>query len=356
MKKALIRTVPFIIIFSIVFSFTAFADTGPKPSVVIELVGLDGRECYATLLSEDESYGPNRAWREGEEMLAYHETDKEIWQKFVDYKDTDGYYFLQQFWNCTEAEGFKWGYYPPDPFKLLLYFPETDTFAVTPVYEQYAFDSYYTVDVGKISREKSTLNAVTQSSANEFKSDTTDDLQGVTEKSSELCSYPLKEDMESIQESIRQDNIELTTVPEELHSVRHVLLHAEPSYDYKWEIISLVARTAITLVLEIAVAFVFGFRKKNLLGFITVVNVVTQLLLNLILFSVDINHGSMAFTAYYVFLEICVFAAEALAYSTCIKKNQLDVSKKKAIVYSLVANVLSFGTGLGLAHIIPGIF
>ena len=97
MKKALIRTVPAVIILSIVFSFTAFADTGPKPSVVIELVGLDGMECYATLLSEVDSYGPNRAWREGEEMLAYHETDKEIWQKFVGYKDKDGYYFLQQF-------------------------------------------------------------------------------------------------------------------------------------------------------------------------------------------------------------------------------------------------------------------
>ncbi|MBR2957976.1 MAG: hypothetical protein IKC20_06970, partial [Clostridia bacterium] len=233
MKRSLKRIVPVVLILSIVFSFTAFADTGPKPSVVIDLVGLNGRECYGTLLSDDESYGPNRAWREGEEMLAYHETDAEIWKKFVSYKDTDGYYFLQQFWNCTEAKGFKWGYYPPDPFKLLLYFPETDTFAVTPVYEQYAFDSYYTVDVSKIG-EKSTLEVVTQASSNELMSDTAEDLQGafepttevsstplkndtattgnklledtpedlpgVFEPETEVCSYPLKEDMESIQE------------------------------------------------------------------------------------------------------------------------------------------------------------
>lgn len=355
MKKALIRTVPAVIILSIVFSFTAFADTGPKPSVVIDLVGLDGRECYGTLLSEDESYGPNRVWREGEEMYAYHEDDPEIWRKFVDYKDTDGYYFLQQFWNCTEANGFKWGYYPPDPFKLLLYFPESGTFAVTPVYEQYAFDSYYTVDVSEIG-EKSTLEVVTQASSNELMSDTAEDLQGAFEPTTEVCSYPLKEDMESIQESIQHSSTQATTVPQELHSVRDVLLHAEPSYDYKWEIISLIARIAITLLLEIAVAFIFGFRKKNLFGFITVVNVVTQVLLNLILFSVDINHGSMAFTAYYVFLEICVFAVEAVAYSLYIKKKPLDVSKKKAILYALVANMLSFGAGLGLAHLIPGIF
>ena len=64
----------------------------------------------------------------------------------------------------------------------------------------------------------------------------------------------------------------------------------------------------------------------------------------------------MAFTAYYVFLEICVFAVEAIAYSLYIKKKQLDVSKKKAILYALVANALSFGAGLGLAHLVPGIF
>ncbi len=355
MKRILTKIVPIVLILSIVFSFTAFADTGPKPSVVIDLVGLSGRECYGTLLSVHDSYGPNRAWREGEEMYAYHEDDPEIWRKFVDYKDTDGYYFLQQFWNCTETNGFKWGYYPPDPFKLLLYFPETDTFAVTPVYEQYAFDSYYTVDVSKIGG-KSTLEVVTQASSNELMSDTAEDLPGVFEPETEVCSYPLKEDMESIQADIQQGSTEPSTVPESITAITHVLLHAEPSYDYKWEVISLIARIAITLVLEIAVAFVFGFKKKNLIGFITFVNVITQILLNLILFTVDINHGNMAFTAYYVFLEICVFAVEAIAYSLYIKKKQLDVSKKKAILYALVANLLSFGVGLGLAHLIPGIF
>ncbi len=352
MKRCLKRIVPVVLILSIVFSFTAFADTGPKPSVVIELVGLDGKECYGTLLSSRESYGPNRAWREGEEMYAYHEDDPDIWRKFVDYKDTDGYFFLQQFWNCTEENGFKWGYYPPDPFKLLLYFPESDTFAVTPVYEQYAFDSYYTVDVSKMLGEKATLEVVTQASSNELMSDTAEDLQGVFEPATEVCSYPIKEDMESTQQS----STEPSTVPENVTAITHVLLHAEPSYDYKWEVISLLARIAITLALEIAVAFVFGFKKKNILGFITVTNVITQIALNLILFSVDINHGSMAFTAYYVFLEICVFAAEAFAYSLYIKKNQLDVDRKKAILYALVANVLSFVAGLGLAHLIPGIF
>ncbi len=301
MKKRILKTVSITIGLLLLLSFTAFADMGPKPSVVIELVGLGDEPCYGTLLCDNITNGPNRAWEEGEEMYAYHEDDPEIWRKFVDYEDTDGYYFLQQFWYCNETNGFKWGYYPPDPFKVLLYFPESDTFAVSPIYEQYAFDSYYRIDIAR-------------------------DLQKP------------------------QSFHEGTT------SITSICLTAEPSYNYKWEVISLLARIAITLVLEIAAALAFGFKRKNIFGFIVAINVITQILLNLILFSVDINRGSMAFTFYYILLEIAVFALEAFLYTLYIKKKKVDCSTKKAVLYAFAANALSFAAGLGLAHIIPGIF
>ena len=54
---------------------------------------------------------------------------------------------MQYFSDCTETSQFTWGYYPPSKFKILLYFPEYDKFAVSEeVYERYAFDSYYNVD------------------------------------------------------------------------------------------------------------------------------------------------------------------------------------------------------------------
>ena len=302
MKKRILKVATIAIVLLLLLPFTAFADTGPKPSVVIELVGLGDEPCYGTLLSQDITNGPNQAWEEGEEMHAYHEDDPDIWRKFVDYKDADGYYFLQQFWYCNETGGFKWGYYPPDPFKVLLYFPESDTFAVSAVYERYAFDSYYTINVA------------------------------------ELTEQPIAPEKENIT------------------AITHVLLTAEPNYNYKQEVISLLARVAITLLLELGVALLFGLKRKNIFGFIVCVNVVTQILLNLILFGVDINYGSMAFTFNYVLLEIAVFALEAVLYNVYIKKKAVEYSTKKATVYALVANAVSFAAGLVLAHIIPGIF
>ena len=38
-------------------------------------------------------------------------------------------------------------YYPPPKFKILLYYPETETFVSSGIYERYAFDTYYTVDM-----------------------------------------------------------------------------------------------------------------------------------------------------------------------------------------------------------------
>ena len=46
-------------------------------------------------------------------------------------KDEDGYYFLQFFEDCTETSKFTWGYYPPTKFKILIYFPEHDSFVVS---------------------------------------------------------------------------------------------------------------------------------------------------------------------------------------------------------------------------------
>ena len=355
MKKRILKTVSITVGLLLLLSFTAFADTGPKPSVVIELVGLGDEPCYGTLLSQNITNGPNRAWEEGEEMHAYHEDDPDIWRKFVDYKDTDGYYFLQQFWYCNETSGFKWGYYPPDPFKVLLYFPESDTFAVSPVYERYAFDSYYTIDVSDMQLELNVTEALTEASSapNTIPHTTTEEytvkqhFTTTPESDKEITTFPTSETASTEPFTYRADG---TT------SVTHVLLTAEPSYNYKQEVISLLARMAITLLIELAVAVIFGLRRKDIFGFIVGVNVVTQLLLNLILFSVDINFGSMAFTFYYILLEIAVFALEAFLYTFFIKKKSIAYSTKKATVYALVANALSFAAGLALAHIIPGIF
>ena len=78
------------------------------------------------------------------EHARYEEGEEEIWQAFVDYQDPDGFYFLQEIWDCSEAGLLDWTYYPPGTFKILLYFPDSGQFWTSPVYERYAFDSYFT--------------------------------------------------------------------------------------------------------------------------------------------------------------------------------------------------------------------
>lgn len=120
----------------------AFADMGPKPSVRIGIEGLDPDEpCWGTLLSEEASTGPSRAY-DGENARV-GEAGEDVWRAFVDYEDPDGYYFLQELWPCSEDGRLWWTYYPPEEFKLLLYFPETGEFVSSGKCSAYAFTSWF---------------------------------------------------------------------------------------------------------------------------------------------------------------------------------------------------------------------
>lgn len=236
------------------------ADIGPKPSVTITVDGVeDGVVYYATLLSEKKSTGPASAY-DGN-YARYDSTDEEydIWKKFVEYEDSDGYYFLQEFWECSGSDSFRWGYFPPTPFKILLYFPEYDSFAVSNIYNRYAFDTYYAAD-----------------------------LEGV--------------------------DIRLAGAGEELELIR-----VRKNYDYTWEIVSLLARIVLTILVELVIALLFGLRKKNQLLFLTVCNVLTQVALNVLLNVINYNKGQWAFTFYYVLMEFAVFAIEAVAYKMVLQ-------------------------------------
>ena len=249
-----------------------------------------GTEYYGTLLSQRKSTGPSSAWDGVAGNERHYNYSKELWQTFVDYSDADGYYFLQEVWECTETNQLNWTYYPPSSFKILLYFPETETFLVSDIYERYAFDSYYTVDL--------TENFTSEK-----------------------------------------------------------LITAEQSYDFTWEIISLAARVIATIILEIAIAFLFGYREKKTLTFIAIVNIITQIALNVGLNIVNYNSGSMAFTLSFILFEVIVFAVEALTYGLLLNRfSTKTVNKGKSTAYAFAANAASFAIGLWLAHIIPGIF
>lgn len=139
------RLLPFLLLFSLLLPVTASADIGPKPSVNVTFRGLEDQTYYVTLLSQTDSTGP---WGHSEEYRDYY-GDRDVWEAFQGYEDPDGFWFIGCYEDCSADHTFSWTYYPPQVFKVLVYFPETDTFAVTEdTYERYAFDSYYKVNAG----------------------------------------------------------------------------------------------------------------------------------------------------------------------------------------------------------------
>ncbi len=291
------------------FPITASADIGPKPSVHITFENLGDELCYGTLLSSKPSTGPSSAWNGNEDDAQYNENPNgqydwqdfgyDVWKAFVDYDEKDDFYFLQEAWQINKTKELAWTYYPPNEFKILLYFPETGEYAVSGVYERYAFDSYFTVN-----------------------------MNGAK------LSVDYNEELSS------DDR-----------------LNVYKSYNYGVEIGSLVARILITILIEMAIALLFGYREKKQLLLLVGVNSGTQIILNVLLNIVNYNLGEMAFVVFYVLFELVVFAIEAVLFYHLL--NKISVKQKTkwlAIVYALVANAVSFGVGMLMAKWLPGIF
>ena len=76
---------------------TASADVGPKPSVQITFTGIQGQTYYGTLLSQRNTTGPASAW-DGKGAYPEWKPDGEedIWQKYINYQDADGYFFHER--------------------------------------------------------------------------------------------------------------------------------------------------------------------------------------------------------------------------------------------------------------------
>lgn len=270
----------------------AHADMGPKPSVVVTFRNLRQKNCYATLLAQEESTGPHSVYNPGSENKYTGDAPK-IWEKFAAYRDADGYHFLQ-FYQKLDADGvFRWGYFPPKKFKILLYFPDDGTFAASrEACESYAFDSYFTVDASALG---------------------TGGAAGGT------------------------------------------VLSARRSYDYSGETVSLLVRILLTIAVELLIALPFGFRSARQLGFIAAVNAATQVTLNVLLNLVDYREGQLASLLLYFLLEVLVIVIEAAVYSrsATLAKGAKPGKKHHPVLYALTANIASYAAGLALFFAIP---
>ena len=275
------------------------ADSGPKPSVQVTFEGVGNEICYATLLSKTPSTGPHSVWDGDPDSVHNSGLEHSVWSAFVNYKDSDGFYFLQVIWRIDGGKNLSWNYYPPKTFKILLYYSQSKTFVVSDIYEKYAFDSYFTVS-----------------------------LNGI--------------DIESVKG-------EGSTATQKLGVTK--------SYQWGLEIVSLIARIIITIALEIAIACLFGFRKRKQLLLLTSVNAFTQIVLNVFLNVVNYKSGPLTFILNYVIIELIIIVIEAILYCFLLKRTA-EVKKPAwfYILYAVLANAISFAGGVGVAFLIPGIF
>lgn len=260
MKRKLSQLIIVFLCMVMLFPIGVNADTGPKPSVRIKFENMGDELCYGTLLAKEESTGPASAWDGKEENIYLSFVDRDIWEAFVNYEDSDGYYFLQWAWIVSDTKELAWTYYPPNEFKVLLYYPETNTFVVSDVCKRYAFDTYYTVDM---------------------------------------------------------DGIEIGSIKYDDNLSSNQRLEAFKSYEFKNEVKALGCRMLITVVVEVLIGLLFKFRNKELL-YILFINVITQIILNVLL---NIYTG---FGYYFVYLslELLVFVIEAIFYCLMFKKKK----------------------------------
>jgi hypothetical protein len=322
MKKHL-RFLPALLIAVLLLCCVAFADTGPKPSASFTFTGMPDEDYYVTMLAEVDAYGPHRVYQPGEDLPYVLEAGRDdpaypAWQKFVDYKDPDGYYFLEDlFEQCHGDDEASWHYYPPDRFKLLLYFPESDTFLCSTVTERYAFDSVYRLDLsGKLPAEIAALT-LTDPNGDPIPADGTGETSAVGE--------------------VTLDKADGT----------------------RQQLIGFLGRLGITLVIELALAWGWKYRRGSQLLFIGIVNLITQCLLNVALLCWGAGENSRFFIIFwYVLLELAVTGIEAAAYAYLLPgtDHREKSVRRHAAVYAIVANVLSFVSGLALSELFPILF
>lgn len=312
----------------------ASADTGPKPSVHVTFENMGDELCYGTLLSKTPSTGPAEAWDGTEDgKYFFNGADETVWRAFTEFKDEDGFYFLQWFWRTDENKALNWTYYPPQTFKILLYYPDRATksgaadnsagastrdskttaasgaFCVSDVLKRYAFHSYYFVDMRNVQSE--TIGTIAKISA----------TQG---------------------------------------------------YDYSAEILGFFVRFIITLGVETLLALAFGLRTKRAFLTVLAANGATQVALNILLnVQLHFNNVYGVFPLYF-FAELFVFVAEAALYCFIFGKRKnggvsgsadenggkaaIAYSKKRLILYAFTANLISFCIGLPLAILLPAVF
>lgn len=293
MIRNILRRISMVLILMAALGIYAFADFGPKPSVVVEFENAGDQEYYVTLVAKEDKLGSPYSRVTAEDQP---ETDDiAIWNRLVAYEDPDGMVFAGNVQKLTGDGAYVWGYYPPSEFRVLIYFPDTDSFVESSeILEQYAFDSYYQMDFNDLPEKWNDAVAAIP----------------VTRK-----------------------------------------------YNLLWQITAFLLRLAVTVAVECLLAVLFGFKGKRQMLLVLAVNCATQLAMNLLI--LDESVGLFVFYVLkYALIEVGVFLAEGLVYCLALPKLATPEQNRNIhpIAFAFFGNVASFSLGFLLSNWFPMLF
>ena len=121
--------------------------------------------------------------------------------------------------------------------------------------------------------------------------------------------------------------------------------------------IAFVERLSLTLVIELVLAVMFCFRTKAQILTIVCMNLITQVGLNQAITHLFPLVSSRWYWPGLLVLEVLIFLVEGAVYARLLPRWKKDPAAVcHPWKYALAANVASFGVGLILARLIPGMF
>ena len=114
------------------------------------------------------------------------------------------------------------------------------------------------------------------------------------------------------------------------------------TYDYFDEVLNLIIRIVLTLAIELGLFYLFRLYTKRNFMVVIIVNLITQIFLNVAVNISLYNSGSLSALFLLFGLEFIILIVEFIAYQILLK----DKKRWTIILYPILANILSFILGL----------
>lgn len=282
-KKPMVTVLLAIMLVSMLLSMPiVVADMGPKPQATFDVVGTENLGNFHLILFYDKDSPGSPRITNGEKVDIdnVEEEWERGWSKLYSYKYPD-LNCSTPFKNVSGEVHITYNYYAPTKFAIMLVSEDYSKVIKTQVMERKYFEGFYTVD-----------------------------LQGV--------SWDECEDGQVV---------------------------GKCKTDHKWwyTVVSTLARMAATVAIECLIALIF-IRSKKDFAFIAIVNLISNFLLNFALSLIDFFGGYQFFLYMmaYVFFEVVVIVAEAVAYC----KKMPHIARHKLVLYAIFANIISYVVGM----------